>query len=1018
MAPADVGARRRRLQVLLAASVAPCAFGELWMPSHFADGMPLQTWNKYHTAARLYGTGIPGEIINATTDNGAPWMSAQASADGTWGITYNLPPGSSWTASFTMTVRGNESTNALVFKNVVWGDLYFCVGDSAVLLPLSLAANGSAWLSSPRVAKALEGGRVRLFAAGAAPAEAPARDFAPGPCAWPGVADGPPCNTWVNATPANAAGFSALCLQTVLSIVTTSAPGGNPGNAIVGLVQLAAPSLPVESLLPPGADVGSCPPWTAPAPPDGVGSWFNGLLAPIAAQTPRGTLLASAGSDLTALAPGGGGGNAPGAYACRLAAVVGGLRGPAGVGSTPLLLPLAQPGLGGDPEALWTAGVEQASLLPHPGGALAASVGAYAADQDSNGGVAPQPGTPVAPRDTQEVAARLAAAMVAVGFWEWELPTGGPLARAAAPVSGGSGSGAVEVSFAFSPNASTTLPNLGLVPSPGCTAGAGCCSSGTGVAVQVAAARGGPWFNASAAVGADNATLVVTPGSGAPPALAWVRYGAAPPGGAQCFVVDTSSGMLAPPFVLQVQAGGAGAMEEEDGFSGITGSGRRLRAQPVPAPAPESAPARWVPPPPASEHLLRPDGSFDRAAYLVHGRQRARAAAAALAEGRLVAPDVLQSTPPMGFNGWNAFRCNMDETLLTSVGAALVSSGLASLGYNTVSMDDCEYRNPRLPNGSLAEDTARFPSGFFALGDALARLGLRFGVYTSATANTCVGRPGAYRHEDIDAARFCAWGARFVKVDHCGGQAWPALNTSWLALRAALDAHCGAGTAVLSVESCGDPSPSGCGGWIRTSGAQMWRTTDDLQMYWESLVSNLEGNERMAPLAGPGAYNDPDMLIVGHPGLTPDEQRSQVGGWAVSAAPLLISTDVSNPSIATPALLALLNNPEVVAVDQDPAVVQGVRVTPRNATGGECWARPLASGGGNATAVWIINFGSAPTDVTCDWAAVAPGHMGPSTVGAVRDLWAREDLGTFTGAFTARGLPPHGSVLLRVEPVA
>jgi len=141
-----------------------------------------------------------------------------------------------------------------------------------------------------------------------------------------------------------------------------------------------------------------------------------------------------------------------------------------------------------------------------------------------------------------------------------------------------------------------------------------------------------------------------------------------------------------------------------------------------------------------------------------------------------------------------------------------------------------------------------------------------------------------------------------------------------------------------------------------------------------------------------------------------------MGLWVIAAAPLLLSFDPTSPARLTPELLALVTNPEVLAVDQDAAGVQGARVSPANATGAECWARPLAAGGGNVTAALLINRGDAAADVTCAWAAIAPGVLGPSARAAVRDLWARADLGTFTGAYTARALPPHASALVTVTP--
>jgi alpha-galactosidase len=220
------------------------------------------------------------------------------------------------------------------------------------------------------------------------------------------------------------------------------------------------------------------------------------------------------------------------------------------------------------------------------------------------------------------------------------------------------------------------------------------------------------------------------------------------------------------------------------------------------------------------------------------------------------------------------------------------------------------------------------------------------------------------------------------------------------------------------VESCGVPAggsganPS-CAAWIRASGAQMFRTTADLQLYWQSVVFNLDGNEPMAPLAGPGAWPDPDMTIVGHGVLSAAEERSHWSAWVIAAAPLGLAFDLTRGVPAD--TLALLSAPEVLALHADAAGVAGVRATPANATGAECWAKPLAAGGGNATAVLLFNRGDAAANVACAWADVAP-HWPPAARAAVRDVYAREDLGVFEGGFTARALPPHGSLLVTATP--
>jgi alpha-galactosidase len=315
-------------------------------------------------------------------------------------------------------------------------------------------------------------------------------------------------------------------------------------------------------------------------------------------------------------------------------------------------------------------------------------------------------------------------------------------------------------------------------------------------------------------------------------------------------------------------------------------------------------------------------------------------------------------------------------------------------------------------SGAVLPDETRWPSGFAALADSLKALStpIGMGVYTSATSSTCVGRPASYMHEEVDAATWCAWGATTIKVDNCGGTKYPALNTSWIKLRAALD-NC-PHDVLLAVESCGGGE---CAQWIRHVGAQMYRTTADLQLYWGSVMINLDGNEKMAPLAGPGSWPDPDMMIVGHGVLSAAEERSHFAAWVVASAPLGLSFDLSRG--VAHETLALLTNPEVLDIHADAAGVAGVRAGPANATGPECWARPLAAAGGNATAVLLFNRGDAPADVACAWADVAP-HWPAGAEARVRDVWERADAGVFAGGYVARALPRHGSALVTATLVA
>jgi alpha-galactosidase len=249
-------------------------------------------------------------------------------------------------------------------------------------------------------------------------------------------------------------------------------------------------------------------------------------------------------------------------------------------------------------------------------------------------------------------------------------------------------------------------------------------------------------------------------------------------------------------------------------------------------------------------------------------------------------------------------------------------------------------------------------------------------------------------------------------VDNCGGTRYPTANASWINFRKGIDGCAAAGgrRMALSVEYCrgGDS----CADWVAGL-VDLWRCSGDIQANWLSLLSNLDAANANAVAQRPGHYNDPDMLLIGQPGISLLEAQSQLGAWAVVAAPLLLSLDLTQPQ--PPELLALLLNAEALAVSQDAGRVQGVRVSAANASGTECWARPLAAGAAAGTtpplAVLLLNRGGAPSGASCTWAELG---IPAGATAAVRDLWAGRDLPPAAGAVSVASLPPHGSALLRV----
>ena len=210
---------------------------------------------------------------------------------------------------------------------------------------------------------------------------------------------------------------------------------------------------------------------------------------------------------------------------------------------------------------------------------------------------------------------------------------------------------------------------------------------------------------------------------------------------------------------------------------------------------------------------------------------------------------------------------------------------------------------------------------------------------------------------------------------------------------------------VLAVSSCA--APSGCAEWIAEL-ADVWRTTGDVQANFASILSNLDGNDANAAAARPGKYCDPDMLVLGQPGVSLVEAQTQFGAWALVAAPMLLSVDLTQPLPA--GVLAIATNAEVIAVSQDAAQVQGVRVSAAAPDGAECWARPLAPRAGDSqnVAALLVNRGAARASVSCSWAELG---LPAAASASVRDTYHAVDLGAFSGAF-ARDLDAHESLLV------
>jgi len=362
----------------------------------------------------------------------------------------------------------------------------------------------------------------------------------------------------------------------------------------------------------------------------------------------------------------------------------------------------------------------------------------------------------------------------------------------------------------------------------------------------------------------------------------------------------------------------------------------------------------------------------------------------------------LALTPPMGWNSWNHFGCNVSSELIRETADAMVASGMKDAGYRYVVIDDC-WQVARDSSGRIVADSTRFPEGMKALADYVHSKGLKFGLYTDAGRRTCQGRPGSYQHEGQDARTYAQWGVDYVKVDWCNAQGLDA-PTRYAVFRDALESS--GRDIVFSICEWGSNKPWK---WGPETG-NLWRTTGDISDRWESVLSILDRSSQYWASAGPGAWNDPDMLEVGNGGMTNTEYQAHFSLWAMMAAPLMAGNDLREMTAdkrRARATRAILTNEEVIAVDQDSLGVQG-RLVQNDPPELQVWAKPLADG---STAAVLLNRASVPTPI-----AVSFRSLGIKTDSAsVRDLWAQEDEGTFGRRYSPM-VPSHGVVMVKVTP--
>ena len=323
---------------------------------------------------------------------------------------------------------------------------------------------------------------------------------------------------------------------------------------------------------------------------------------------------------------------------------------------------------------------------------------------------------------------------------------------------------------------------------------------------------------------------------------------------------------------------------------------------------------------------------------------------------------LLCPTPPMGWSSWNTFACDINEELIKTIADEMVASGLKDAGYIYINLDDC-WHGERDAEGFIQPDPVRFPSGMKALADYVHSKGLKIGIYSDAGSATCGGKPGSLGHEYQDALQYARWGIDYLKYDWCNTEnvnSKGAYSLMAKALRAS------GRDIVFSLCEWGDTQAYS---WAENIG-HLWRTTGDVNCCfdceldhggWKSLgvLQIMDKNEKLRQFAGPNHWNDPDMMEVGN-GMTESEDRAHFSMWCMMAAPLILGNDIRSMSAAT---ASIVMNKDMIAVDQDPLGVQGLRY--RTESGLEYWIKPLESGD---WAFCILNRTLTPRTVTLDFA--------------------------------------------------
>jgi alpha-galactosidase len=359
----------------------------------------------------------------------------------------------------------------------------------------------------------------------------------------------------------------------------------------------------------------------------------------------------------------------------------------------------------------------------------------------------------------------------------------------------------------------------------------------------------------------------------------------------------------------------------------------------------------------------------------------------------------LAKTPPMGWNSWNKFRGGVQDSVVRQIADAMVTSGMKDAGYLYLNIDDT-WEGERDASGNIVPNK-KFPD-MKALADYVHAKGLKLGIYSSPGPNTCAGYEGSYGHEEQDAHTYSAWGIDYLKYDWCGARNVYTDQEMQAIYQKMGDALQASGRPI--VYSLCQYGRDEVWKWAPEVGGNLWRTTGDIRDSWDSMSRIGFAQNDLAEWAGPGHWNDPDMLEVGNGGMSDTEYKTHMSLWSILAAPLLAGNDLRNMS---PSTRDLLTNREVIAVDQDKAGKQGKRVSQSGDQ--EIWVRELSDA---SKAVGLFNRATQEAEITVSWSELGFPQSAPNL--KIRDLWTHQNIRASGSKYSAN-VPGHGVVLLRVQ---